>query len=97
MSALDSLIGQIRIDTEYGPPIIINHPFEPDAAASPSPLKWLKPKITITPKYSIINPIRSAPWGNPGPTKWPQVQIGLVVAGALGLGLLGYGIYRALK
>lgn len=70
-SALDSLVKQIRIDTEYGPPIIIDRPFSPDAAAGPSPLKWLKPKITITSNLDAVNPIVSAPWGEPGPTRWP--------------------------
>ncbi len=95
---LANLISQIRIDTEYGPPIILDQPFSPSATASgASPLAWLKPRITITPSLRGIGPITSAPWGDPGPTKWPQVQLGLVVAGALGLSLLGYGIYRALK
>ncbi len=95
---LANLIAQIRIDTEYGPPIVLNDPFSPSAAASgPSPLKWLKPRVTIVPRISGVNPIVSQPWGPPGPSKWPQVQFGLVVVGALGVGLLGYGILRALK
>lgn len=98
MADLSNLIAQIRIDTEYGPPIILDDPFGANAAASgPEPLKWLKPRVTIVPRLKGINPIVSQPWGAPGPTKWPQVQAVLVVAGALGIGLMGYGILRALK
>lgn len=98
MADMSKLIAQIRIDTEYGPPIVLDDPFGANAAASgPSPLKWLKPRVTIVPAVQGINPIVSQPWGPPGPTKWPQVQAGLVIAGALGLGFLAYGIYKTLK
>lgn len=95
---LDSLIAQIRIESEYGPTVVLDRPFAPDASTTaPAALKWLKPRITIVPAVHGINPIVSQPWGAPGPTKWPQVQLGLVAAGAIGLGLLGYGILRAFK
>lgn len=95
---LGNLVRQIRIDTAYGPPIVLDQPFSPAAqAGGPSALKWLKPRITIVPNIDGMDPIVSEPWGAPGPTRWPQVQLAMVLGGALSLGLMGYGIYRALK
>lgn len=97
-SDLDKWIGSIRIDTAYGPPIVLDRPFAPvPATAGPSPLKWLKPQITIVPAIAGMKPIVSAPWGAPGPTRWPQVQAAVVGVGALALGLLVYGAIRALR
>jgi len=71
-------ITQIRVDTQYLPPIVMNDPFSPNAApgASSFLLKLLKPQITVT--ADGLNPITAAPWGAPGSNKWPVVQLGLL-------------------
>lgn len=78
-------ITQIRIDTEYLPPIILNDPFSPNATPGISSffLKMLKPQVSVTAEG--LNPVTAAPWGTPGSNKWPIVQLGLLaaVAGAV--------------
>ena len=78
-------ITQIRIDTEYLPPIILNDPFSPDAApgASSFLLRLLKPQVTV--KADGLNPITATPWGAPGSNKWPIVQLGLMAFAAGGI------------
>jgi len=80
-------ITQIRIDTEYLPPIILNDPFSSNASpgASSFLLKLLKPQVSVT--ASGLNPVVAAPWGSPGANKWEYVQLGLIAA-AIGAVLL---------
>lgn len=79
MTNLNSLIKEIRIDTAYAPPLIVNDPFQP--GASNWWLNQLKPKITIIPRSPYLKPMVSAPWGDPGVTKWPEIRTVLEVAG----------------
>ena len=82
MSALTNLVTQIRVDTTWLPPIILNQPFASNASVQGSSplLDILKPKITIVP--SGMSPVVASPWGDPGTSKWPVLQA------ALGVGLL---------
>lgn len=79
MSALDSLVSQIVIDSEYGPQIVIDRPFAADATTSGGSVVMgiLKPRISFV--NSLGAPVSTAPWGSPGPTKWEYVQAGLMV------------------
>jgi len=96
-----ALIKEVRIDTEYGPPIVLNHPFASSANQKPNALlSAMRPMITIYPSDTAINPVILAPYGRPGATKWPQVEAAAVIAGAVILGLLGVGavhLYRELR
>lgn len=77
------LIEQVRIDSEYLPTIVLDDPFAP---GPPSPvLQALKPQITLR---VAGRDIVMAPYGTPGPTKWPLVRAGAVVAGAFVVGLM---------
>lgn len=89
MVELLNLVKKATIESEYLPTIQLNDPFRP---GPPNPLlQALKPRITLEVAGSS-RPIVIAPYGNPGPSKWPLIRAGLV---ASGLVLLGLGV-RAL-
>ena len=87
---LPKWVTSIRIDTEWLPPIIIDDPFEATPGPStPNPLlSVLKPRVTFEIKGGALNPVRAAPYGEPGPTRWPQLKTGLALAGIAALVLL---------
>lgn len=95
MSALNNLVAQVSIRSEYGPNVVIDQPFSgaPSSGGGSLLLRILKPEITITPGYGLA-PQTVAPWGTPGPTKWPFVEMGLIVAAALGVGLIIRGLRK---
>jgi hypothetical protein len=73
-SLLADSIKRITIRTAYGPDIVIDKPFAP---SPPSPLlKVLKPEILLDTDFG---PLQMAPFGRPGPTKWPFV-VGTFIA-----------------
>jgi len=84
-TTLNDLVGEIKIESAYLPTIDLKDPFAP--GATPGAGHWLltqlKPKITITPRNGLISPIEAAPFGQPGPTHWPQVKAGLTFLGLL--------------
>ena len=82
MSILDKMVTQIRVDTTWLPPIIMDQPFSSNASVKGSSpwLELLKPKISVTP--SGMSPVVASPWGDPGTSKWPILQA------AIGVGLL---------
>lgn len=91
-----NLIAAVRIDTAYGPPIVMDHPFA--TSQKPNPLlAALKPQITIYPAMPGVNPVVLAPYGKPGATAWPQVEAAAVIAGSVVLGLLVVGGYELVK
>jgi len=83
MNALENLVSQIIIQSEYGPDIVIDQPFSGNPTTSGSSILMgiLKPQVTIV--TGLGNEV-VAPWGNPGPTRWAFVEIAVLVA--LGIG-----------
>jgi hypothetical protein len=83
----------LEIRTAYGPTITIDEPFSPTPPGASSPTSsLLKPEIDVYPRSAATgtispDPIKFAPYGDPGESKWP-----FIVAG-LGL-LLGWLTFR---
>lgn len=82
-SLLASLVSGIRVETAWGPEFTV----APFASSTPSPIaRALRPKFTVLlaggGEYAI------APYGEPGPTKWPLIQAGLIFAGIVIAGML---------
>lgn len=84
---LSDSIEWITVESAYSPLITLN----PSAGgAQGGIMKLFKPKLTI--KLNGINPIPMAPWGDPGESKWPYVQLTI----AAGLGVLSGLIARSI-
>jgi hypothetical protein len=88
MDFLDQLVSGILVETAYGPPIYLADPFRPTPPGAISPVSYLKPKVTIFLKTG--NPVVTAPYGDPGETRWPYIQLGIA---ALSLAVL-YVIFK---
>lgn len=86
---LDSLVSGLRIDTAWGPPIVMQDPFAsgPPTATSET-LSVLKPKITVT--LRIGGDQVFEPYGDPGDSMWPYLINGSILAlvGVLGAAAL---------
>lgn len=87
--SLDGIIKEIRISSAWGPDIVIDQPFSgaPSASGGSALMGLLKPQITIVPAINGVGEQVVAPWGAPGPTKWPMVEAALVLAVLLGIGI----------
>jgi hypothetical protein len=85
---MSDLINRIVIDSAYGPQIVIDKPLAPDPnAPAPWYLQLLKPQITI------VTPLGTrviAPYGAPGETQWPTVQLILLLIVCLIIGVVVY-------
>ena len=78
---LSSQVQSITVKTQYGPDLVLDHPFEP---GPPSPLlSAMKPQIEIQLQGS--NPIKIAPYGAPAPTAWPVIKWTAIALAALGI------------
>lgn len=85
---LRNYVTGVTIETAWTPPIVIRDPFQPGA---PSPiLQALRPRVTVEIRGGAGKPLVMAPYGDPGPSRWPLV----VGAGAVLLGLLVYAAWR---
>lgn len=85
---LQAWITGLTVETAWTPPVVIRDPFKPGA---PSPLmKLLRPRVTFELAGGKVKPLVIAPYGDPGPTRWPLVLAG----GALVLGLVVYLVRR---
>lgn len=86
---LNSQVKSIKIQTAYGPDIVIPEPFKPAPPPPPgtkSAAAYLKPRIEI--QLGGASPITWAPYGDPRPSKWPWVKtalVGGVILGGLAL------------
>ena len=90
--AASDLIQSITIETEFFPPIVIDHPLDASSGASSPLLSILKPKITIV--TPLRQPIVSTPYGDPVNNYWLEMQIGL---GVLVLVVVGVVAWRVMK
>lgn len=80
------LLTRVEIRSALGPDIDMPDPFAPSDPNSETSLllKQLKPSIRL---YVSGSPIDIAPYGMPGPTRWPTI-----VNAAKGIGILaGFG------
>ena len=90
MVDMSKLVTGIDVDSAWLPPIHLKDPFKP---GPPSPaLQQLKPKITL--RLKGLDPVIIAPYGKPGPTRWPWVRAGLVVGGVALLALAAGRLVR---
>lgn len=82
-------ITRVEVHTAYGPPIVLDDPFAP---GPPNPyLQALKPEVVL---YVGDTPVTAAPYGEPGPTKWPQVRTAAWIGAFAGLAGLVYWATR---
>ena len=93
-SLLASAVQEIRIESAWTPPLILNQPF---ADNRPSPVasalgSFFKPVVVTTLAGGAT--YRSAPYGEPGESNWQAVQV--AAAGGMIL-LAGWLFYRQSK
>lgn len=90
MALFDALSGElqkwvtgIKVETAWLPPIEIRDPFKPSPGpAAPNPvLSILKPRVTFELQGGALPPAKVAPYGEPGPNRWPVLRNGLLLAG----------------
>jgi len=86
---LSKYIKGIRIESAFLPEIYLPDPFAPNQEPSAF-LQALKPKITVE-LSSGLKPATIAPYGQPGPSMWPQIKTSLLLAAVF------YLVRRALK
>ena len=83
---LPRLVKSIRVDTRRLPTFGANDPFGPGPSATGPIGRFFKPQFTIE-VQGMSRPIVSAPYGSPGPTRWPLVKVVggvvLVIGGVL--------------
>ena len=75
---LSKYIKGIRIESAFLPEIYLPDPFAPNQEPSAF-LQALKPKITVE-LSSGLKPATIAPYGQPGPSMWPQIKTALLIA-----------------
>lgn len=89
---LANTVKSIRIETRWTPAIVIADPFGGSPSAGPGmgaqAGRLLKPKITVE---TSLGPVKTAPWGEPGPSQWPMIQIG---AAAFLIGLAAFFLWK---
>jgi hypothetical protein len=81
MSVAD-FVERITIESRYTPALTIDKPFESGGAPHPF-LTIFQPKITL---HTRFGKSVSQPWGDPGATQWPMVQ--LFIAAVVGIALV---------
>lgn len=74
----------MTVETKYFPPLVVD--LSPGPAGAPPGIGGkvtaaLKPRVTLTLNGQVL--ARVAPYGEPAPSQWPKVKIGLMVATAL--------------
>ncbi len=82
MNVLDQIVGSITIQTAWGPDLVIDAPFSDTPGAASGMLAVLKPQITVG--YRTGGSQTFAPYGAPGPTRWPWVEAGVLAVFILG-------------
>lgn len=94
MAILDDVLSQVSsvtVETAFTPPIVLNDPFK--KSETPSPLmQMVKPRVTLKFKR-YFHPAVMNPYGNPEPSKWPLVQMGVMTT----VILLAFGLFSTVK
>lgn len=76
----------VTVETKWFPPLKVDLS---ESSGEPGPVvRLLKPKITITVKGQVL--ASAAPGGQPFPSEWPKMKIGLAVA-------VGVVVFSALR
>jgi len=86
---LDATIARIEVRSAWGPTITIDRPFGPATTpgAGDAVARAARPEIVAYGSGGGVVFSR-APYGAPGPTKWPFVALLAVVGGAVVAGLV---------
>lgn len=74
-----AIISRMTIESELGPTVHVEDPLganQTEPGLGSRVMSFIKPRITLE---TALGPTVMAPWGEPGPTKWPKVQVGLAV------------------
>lgn len=78
-SLLQAAVTSMEMDSNYGPHVEIADPFAPSNVPN-AYLQAMQPRVRFTLNDGSL--LTLAPYGDPGPTKWPLVKVGLAVAAA---------------
>ncbi len=91
---LDTMVAAAQVESAWGPSVYIADPFAPSAPGTESALgKILRPKVTVYWRDGGTQVI--APYGEPGPTRWPFPLLALAgLAGLLVAGGYAWGRRR---
>lgn len=80
MSAVADLVESITIESRFLPAFTIDRPFAEGGTPNPF-VKLMQPRITIK---TGLGDTTNAPYGDPDPNLWPQVQLaGVVLLGGV--------------
>lgn len=86
---LAQLVTGLTIESAWLPPIVIRDPFS--AAAQPGPGSQagalLKPRVSLE-ISGDPRAVSVAPWGEPGPSRWPEVKVLLIAVGLVAAALI---------
>ena len=82
LDVLNSVVKEARINTAWGPPIVIDSPFAPTPTGTRGAGAWMQPEIMLVLREGYGSPQSFAPYGKPGPSKWPIIVAGLSLLAA---------------
>lgn len=93
MNILADSVHELRIESAWTPALIIREPF---ALSPPSPVasavgSFFKPRVSVV---TSLGPLSSAPYGDPGESRWPEVQGALLIGGALGFIFIAHKLLK---
>jgi hypothetical protein len=96
LGVLDRAVKGVLVETAWGPPLYIPDPFRTTAKTTGDggaadgapggfdPVRFLKPKITLRVHEGWGRDRVFAPYGDPGPSKFPLLVIGSLIFFGLG-------------
>lgn len=93
--ALESSIKSVVVESEYTPRLTVDSPLA-QGSSKPNPvaealLRVIKPRVTVN-FAAGLPPVVIAPYGHPGSSKWPFIQIVGIAGGVLFAGVLVRGL-----
>lgn len=89
--ALESSIKSVVVESEYTPRLTVDSPLV-QGSSKPNPvaeaiLKIVKPRVTVN-FAAGLPPVVIAPYGQPGSSKWPIIQVVGIASGIFFAGVL---------